>query len=250
MRKLGRFRRKIGLPSLPRSAGSRRPFLVGWGDPGNKLSCNHFGVAATPLSLESTKLVLFLLPPSKVGENRSFGLLPFVAKLYSLLCLSALSPPLPLSACAALSLARLPFNCEGVQSWSTTDPNRRNSTHQKSPFTPPRIEYSIPSITHSLKSCLHQNRIGAERSAMRRAEHLPMETSAVHCSGKGLDGREGGRPSKSHWEMEWRWRDGSFQNMAAIQRTLLWYEMNSQVRERRTRRRQMLSLRAAARRMQ
>ena len=63
------------------------------GDPGNKLSCNHFGVAATPLSLESTKLVLFLLPPSKVGENRSFGPLPFVAKLYSLLCLSALSPP-------------------------------------------------------------------------------------------------------------------------------------------------------------
>ena len=85
-------------PSLSRSAGSRRPFLVGWGDPGNKLSCNHFGVAATPLSLESTKLVLFLLPPSKVGENRSFGLLPFVAKLYSLHCLSALSPPLPLSA--------------------------------------------------------------------------------------------------------------------------------------------------------
>ena len=92
-------------PSLSRSAGSRRPFLVGWGDPGNKLSCNHFGVAATPLSLslsparESTKLVLLLLlPPSKVGENRSFGLLPFVAKLYSLHCLSALSPPLPLSA--------------------------------------------------------------------------------------------------------------------------------------------------------
>ena len=83
-------------------------------------------------------------------------------------------------------------------------------------------------------SCLYQNRIGAEWTwsastcRWKRPSRLALFRQAKDWTG----GREGGRPLPRQKVIgKWSGGDGSSQNMAAIQRTLLWCEMNGQKNE-------------------